>query len=58
MRKISILSVKIVILSLLFILEIMTQGWADSVNSLNNPVNQETMMKMEENRIKHGFTRE
>lgn len=56
-RKVVILSLKIVILSLLFIFGIMTQVWADSVHSLNHPVNQETIMKMEENRIKEVSTR-
>jgi len=48
---------KVAILFPLFIFGIMTQVWAGSVNSLNNPVNQETIMKMDENRIKEGSTR-
>jgi hypothetical protein len=41
---------KISILLPLFIIGIMTQVWADSVKSINNPVNQETIMKMDENK--------
>jgi hypothetical protein len=41
---------KISILLPLFIFGITTQGWANSVKSLNNPVNQETIMKMDENK--------
>ena len=41
---------KISILLPLFIFGITTQGWADSVKSLNNPVNQETIMKMDKNK--------
>jgi hypothetical protein len=41
---------KVAILFPLFIFGIMTQVWADSVNSLNSPVNQETIMKMDENK--------
>jgi hypothetical protein len=41
---------KISILLPLFIFGITTQIWADSVKSLNNHVNQETIMKMEENK--------
>jgi hypothetical protein len=41
---------KISILLPLFIFGITTQVWADSVKSLNNHVNQETIMKMEENK--------
>jgi len=41
---------KVAILFPLFIFGIMTQVWAGSVNSLNNPVNQETIMKMDENK--------
>jgi hypothetical protein len=45
------MSIKIIsILLPLFIFGIMTQVWADSVNSLNYSVNQETIMKMDENK--------
>jgi len=41
---------KISILLPLFIFGITTQVWADSVNSLKNSANQETIMKMDENK--------
>jgi hypothetical protein len=40
-----ILSSKIVILSLPFIFGIIAQAWADSIKSINNAANQETIMK-------------
>jgi len=43
-------AIKVAILLTLFIFGITTQVWADSVKSLNNHVNQETIMKMEENK--------
>jgi len=51
MRKVSILSLKNVVLSLLFTLGVITQIWADPIKSINNAANQETTMKMNKNEI-------
>ena len=50
-RKVAILSLKIVILSLLFIFGITAQVWADSVKSINNAANQLTIIKIDENEV-------
>jgi hypothetical protein len=50
-KKVDILSVKIVSLSFLFIFGVITQVKADSFKSINNTVNQETITKMNENEI-------
>ena len=49
-KNTDILSLKIVILSLPFIFGIIAQAWADSVKSINDAANQETIMKMDENK--------
>ena len=49
-KRPAILSLKIVILSLPFIFGIIAQAWADSVKSINDAANQETIMKMDENK--------
>jgi len=51
MRKVSILSLKNVLLSLLFTLGVITQIWADPMKSINIAANQETTMKNKENEI-------
>ena len=50
-KKVDILSVKIVSLSFLFIFGVITEIGADPINSINKAANQETTMKMEENEI-------
>jgi len=50
-KKVDILSVKIVSLSFLFIFGVITEIGADPIKSINNAVNQETTIKMNENEI-------
>ncbi len=49
-KRPAILSLKIVIVSLPFILGAIAQAWADLVKSINNTANQEIIMKMDENK--------
>jgi hypothetical protein len=42
---------KVAIFLTLFIFGIITQGWADSVKSINDAANQETTIKMDENKV-------
>ena len=61
-KRPAILSLKIVILSFLFIFGIATEGWPDSVKSIKNTTNRLTIIKMDKNEVivqkKKEFTKE